>query len=350
MTSTGLFVCLVCAVGCQSMVQPSAVSLANECDVVLGKHHVPRELDKVTLPVYRIEPPDILSIDVVQQVAQSNYALHAGDTVLLTVLGALPNEPIAGIFPIGIGGVVQLGYSYGEVEVAGLTVSDAAKLVEAHLRHYLREPQVAMALNEVSGLQRISGEHLVGPDGTVTLGRYGSVPVVGLTLDEARAVIADHLSEHFSDAEVSVSVFAFNSKVYYIVTQGAGLGDSLTRLPYTGNETVMDAISHINGLSHVSSTRVWIARPNRDSRTSQVLPVDWESITQRADVQTNYQLLPGDRLYIAEDSLVAFDGAIAKLTAPIERIFGFTLLGTATASRLSGNVLSDRSTLLAPVN
>jgi polysaccharide export outer membrane protein len=316
----------------------------------VGKHHVPRELNKVTLPVYRIEPPDVLSIDVVQQVAQSSYALHAGDAVLLTVLGALPNEPIAGVFSVGVGGVLQLGYGYGEVEVAGLTVDDATKLIEAHLRNFLREPQVTMTLHEVSGLQRISGEHLVGPDGTVTLGRYGSVPVVGLTLEEARGVIADHLSQHFANAEVSVSVFAFNSKVYYIVTQGAGLGDSLTRLPFTGNETVLDALSHINGLSPVSSTRVWIARPDRDSQTSQVLPVDWEAISQRGEVQTNYQLLPGDRLYIAEDSLVAFDGAIAKLTAPIERIFGFTLLGTATASRLSGKVLRDRSAVFAPVN
>lgn len=349
-TLTGLLACLVCGTGCQSVMHTSAVSLTNHCDTVVGKQNIPRELDKATLPVYRIEPPDILSIDVVQQVAQSSYLLHAGDSVLLTVLGTLPSEPIAGIFPVGTGGVIQLGYSYGEVEVAGLTVDEASRLVETHLRNYLREPQVTMALREVAGLQRISGEHLVGPDGTVTLGRYGSVPVVGLTLEEARATIAAHLSEHFSNAEVSVSVYAFNSKVYYIVTQGAGLGDSLTRLPYTGNETVMDALSHINGLSHVSSTRMWIARPHRDQKTSQILPIDWESISQRGEVQTNYQLLPGDRLYIAEDSLVAFDGAIAKLTAPIERIFGFTLLGTATASRLSGKVLRDRSGLFGPVN
>lgn len=182
---------------------------------------------------------------------------------------------------------------------------------------------------------------MVGSDGTITLGQYGSVPVVGLTLDEARLAVADHLSPYFANPQVSLSVYAFNSKVYYIVTQGGGTGDGLVRLPFTGNETVMDALSQINGLSYVSSSRMWIARPQRDGNGSQILPIDWEGITQRAEVQSNYQVLPGDRIFIAHNSLVAFDETLAKLTSPFERVFGFALLGTGTVSRLSGKVLNN---------
>ena len=182
---------------------------------------------------------------------------------------------------------------------------------------------------------------MVGSDGTVSLGQYGSVPVVGLTLDEARSAIADHLSPYFANPQVSLAVYAFNSKAYYIVTQGGGTGDGLVRLPFTGNETVMDAISQINGLSYVSSSRMWIARPQRAGQGSQILPIDWEGITQRAEVHSNYQILPGDRIFIAHNSLIAFDESIAKLTSPFERIFGFTLLGTGTVSRLSGKVLNN---------
>lgn len=300
----------------------------------------PKELDKATLPAYRVEPPDVLSIDVVQHVPESLYNLHVGDTVMLTVLGTLPDEPIAGVFPIETGGVIQLGFGYGRVEVAGLTVSQATQLITQHLKTYLRDPQVSIALRDVVGMQRISGEHMVGPDGTITLGKYGSVYVVGMTLDDVRLQIANHLAPNFVSPEVSVSVYAYNSKNYYVVTQGGGLGDNLVRLPYTGNETVMDAISQINGLSHVSSTKIWVARPGTDAYgRNQILPVDWIGITQRGEVATNYQMLPGDRLYIAENQLVAFDGALGKITSPFERIFGFTLLGTTTASRLSGKVL-----------
>lgn len=300
---------------------------------------VPKELDKVTLPTYRVEPPDILSIDVLQQVPEASYSLHDGDSVMLTVLGTLPDEPIAGIFPVEPGGVIKLGFSYDRVQVGGLTVDQAQGVIHRHLQQFLRDPVVSLSLRDATGVQRISGEHVVGPDGTITLGVYGSVSVVGLTLDEVQAAIRTHLSPYFASPEVSVSVYSFNSKVYYVITQGGGLGDGLVRLPFTGNETVLDAISQINGLSHVSSTRMWIARPSKCQDNSSILPIDWMAITQEGDVTTNYQLLPGDRLYIAHNRLVAFDGAMARLTAPMERIFGVTLLGTTTTARLSGKVL-----------
>ena len=311
------------------------------CTTEMYQQFIPRELDKVTLPMYRIETPDLLTIDVEQNVAPSSHALRAGDVVALSVEGSFPDEPILGEYQIQAGGIVELGYSYGVVEVAGRTVQEAAQLIEFHLVNQLqlREPRVSMSLRQAAGVQRIAGEHIVGPDGTVTLGQYGSVRLAGLTLDEARHTIASHLSDSFTDPRVSVSVFAFNSKAIYIVTQGGGLGDSLVRLPYTGNETVMDALSQINGLSSVSSSEMWVARPNRDCGTCVTLPIDWEGMTQRADVSTNYQLLPGDRVFIAQNRLVALDTAIARAVAPIERLFGFTLLGTVTASRLSGNVL-----------
>jgi polysaccharide export outer membrane protein len=66
----------------------------------------------------------------------------------------------------------------------------------------------------------------------------------------------------------------------------------------------------------------------------QILPVDWEAITALGATETNYQLLPGDRVFIAEDRLVAADTWVSKLVSPVERIFGFTLLGTQTVSNL----------------
>tara|TARA_R110002049_G_scaffold4601_4_gene31928 strand:+ start:177346 stop:178224 length:879 start_codon:yes stop_codon:yes gene_type:complete len=282
-----------------------------------------------------------LTIDVVPGVTHSTYRLQVGEMVALSVKGTFPDEPIEGDYLIDAGGFVDLGYSYGAFEIAGRTIDEAITLIEGQLLAQLRDPRVSLSLRSPSNVQPIYGEHLVGADGTITLGQHGTISVVGMTLEEVRSAIANHLSGVFANPQVSVSVYAFNSKVYYIVTQGGGLGDSLVRLPYTGGETVMDALSQVNGLSYVSSSRIWIARPDRDSKTSQILPVDWEGMSQRAEVETNYQMMPGDRLYIAHCKLAALDSAIAKLTSPFERIFGFTLLGTATASRLSGKVLDN---------
>ena len=118
----------------------------------------------------------------------------------------------------------------------------------------------------------------------VTLGSYGSVSVVGLTKSEAKRAIEVHLAQFLEDPEVAVDVFGYNSKVYYVVTQGAGLGDNVYSFPSTGNETILDAIAQINGLTQVSSKRIWIARPGQGSDgCDQIFPVDWPSITQCGD-------------------------------------------------------------------
>ncbi len=67
----------------------------------------------------------------------------------------------------------------------------------------------------------------------------------------------------------------------------------------------------------------------------QIMPVDWEAITQRADVMTNYQVMPGDRVYVAEDKWISAHSYISKIIAPFERAFGFILLGTSVGQRIT---------------
>ncbi|MBN2475900.1 MAG: polysaccharide biosynthesis/export family protein [Pirellulales bacterium] len=301
--------------------------------------NAPRELDKAILPTYRIEPPDILTIDAIHIVPKSPYRVRTLDLLAIQVRGTLPDAPIDGVYQVQAGGLVELGFSYGTAKVAGKTVEEVEDALDRHLSQHLAQPEVTVSLAETAARQQIAGEHLVGPDGTVTLGSYGSVLVVGKTIAEARQAVEEHLSQSLDDPEVSVDVFAYNSKVYYVVTQGAGLGDGVYRFPVTGNETVLDAISQINGLDQVSSKRIWIARAGPGRSCQRLLPVDWTAITQCGEADTNYQILPSDRVYIAEDKLIAFDSNLGKLIAPIERVMGFTLLGTGTATRLSGPVL-----------
>jgi protein involved in polysaccharide export with SLBB domain len=300
---------------------------------------MPRELTKVSLPAYRIEPPDILSIDALRISPRAPYYLQPGDVVEVQVRGAVPEYPISGPFAIGPGGVIVLGFPYGSVRIAGMTLEQARQAIFEYLRRDLTEPIVSISLLQIVSSQQITGEHLVASDGTVTLGVYGQVYVAGLTLWEAKQVIEMHLSQFLEAPVVAVDVFAFNSKVYYVITEGAGLGDRVVRFPITGNETVLDAIANVNGLEQISSKRIWIARPTPDKSQVQLLPVDWSSVSKLGVSDTNYQVLPGDRVFIAEDNLVAFDTKLAKALTPIERLFGFTLLGTNTVSRLSGPVL-----------
>ena len=294
-------------------------------------HRPPTEKSKTSLPEYRVEPPDVLLIQAIRMAPKAPYRLKPMDLLAVAVVGTLPDQPIAGTYQVSPSGNIDLGPAYGPVEVKGLTTTEAKGAVADQLQNYLAAPEVSLSLLETAGQQQIAGEHLVGPDGTITLGAYGTVYVSGMTLGETRAAIEEHLSQYLEEPEISVDVYSFNSKVYYIITEGAGLGDNVVRMPITGNETALDAIATIGGLQRVSSKKIWIARPGPSGmKCDQNLPIDWYAITKGGATATNYQLLPGDRLFIAEDRLVATDSTISKVTAPFERVFGFMLLGVQT--------------------
>jgi polysaccharide biosynthesis/export protein len=210
------------------------------------------------------------------------------------------------------------------------------ELSKVVISDYVIEPPDILLVEAIPSLpdQPVQGEHLVRPDGTINLGTYGSVRVAGLTLDQARAAIKERLAAYIKNVKLNVDVFAYNSKVIYVVADGAGFGEQVFRLPFTGNETVLDAISQIGGLPSVASKkRIWVARPGPDD-SIQTMPVDWKAITQDGLVRTNYQLFPNDRVYIQSDRLIALDGVITKIVTPMERVIAVTYLGARTVFQL----------------
>jgi polysaccharide export outer membrane protein len=323
---------------------PGAMPGAGGPSAVAPVHpEMPKELAKIAMPPYRIEPPDLLVIDALRISPRPPYYLQTSDVIDVQVRGTLPDLPIAGAFTLGPGGVIDFGYPYGAVRVGGMSVDQARTAITEHLRAQLSEPIVSVTLLQMAASQQITGEHLVAQDGMVTLGIYGRVYVAGLTIEEAKAVIEQHLSQYLEAPQVAVDVFAYNSKVYYIITEGAGTGDRVSKYPITGNETVLDAIANVNGLTQISSKRIWIARPQPSGNHVQILPVDWVALSKFGVTATNYQVLPGDRVFIAEDTLVAFDTRLSKLLTPVERVFGFSTLGVSTFSRFTGNVLNTQN-------
>lgn len=145
-----------------------------------------------------------------------------------------------------------------------------------------------------------TGSLQVGPDGRVTLGSYGSLYVAGMTIAEATNAIERHFEKAEPDVQVVCDVAGYNSKKYYIVVEHPGKGNYVQALPITGNETVLDAISIIGGFRQLrdASTEIYVARPSYTGKET-ILPVDFDAITRGARTDTNYQLWPGDRLFIA---------------------------------------------------
>jgi hypothetical protein len=84
----------------------------------------------------------------------------------------------------------------------------------------------------------------------------------------------------------------------------------------------------------VSSKNIWVARPApTECGNDQILPVDWCGITRKGEVKTNYQIMPGDRVYILSQPLTKFDTYLARVLAPVNRVLGTSLLATSVANQ-----------------
>ncbi len=291
----------------------------------------PRELSMMSLPAYRIEPPDVLTIEMLKLIPVPPDRAGIYDVLQIQVAGTLLDYPVDDFFLVEGEGTVNLGPAYGKVRVVGMTIEDAQQTITDHLLQVLRTPEVTVQLARASGTQPVSGQYLVTPDGTVNLRRYGSVHVAGKTVAEVEETLEKHLSQYFDSPDVSVEVAQFSSKVFYVITEGAGLGDGVVRMQITGNETVLDALASLGGLPQLSSKDIWIARPAPGgSGCEQILPVDYDAIVQGGRTDTNYQILPDDRLFISEDKLLATTALINKFTDPIQQVMGTASLGTST--------------------
>ena len=256
---------------------------------------VPRELDKVTMPEYVIEPPDVLLIEG-------------------TIVSPPEDNP---------------DYKPGSKEPG-----EQDKRLSGRITTLFT--------------QDVSGQFTVRPDGTVYLGYFGSVPVAGYTLSQAAAAVRDAVVRKLREVDdtrvkpervfIKLDVTQYNTKKYYVIFDGGGNGEQVLGIPFTGSDTVLDAVAYANGLPSVASKRnIWVARRTPHAgQTDQILPVDWVGLTQHGHTATNYQLFPGDRVYVKAQRLVTLDNTLARVLRPVERIFGITLLGASTVNQVGG--------------
>lgn len=266
LSMVALFAC-----GCQTVKTP---------EEEIAKKFIPRELSKVSMPDYVVEPPDIIVVEVLE---------------------ALPGRPITGERLVRPDGKISLGF-YGDVYVAGLTTDEIKEKIVLHLRTYIND--------EVLGLVQVDKE----------TGKLKPIEDVMKNLNR-----------------VFVDVASYNSKVYYVQGDVGVPG----RLPITGNETVLDAINYAGGLIPTASTvNIRLVRPAPPGACcEQKLPVNLPAIINGGDTTTNYQMMPGDRVVVYRDPIVRTSIFLDRLAAPFNSVLNSMLQYSFTArSVLSINV------------
>jgi polysaccharide export outer membrane protein len=142
---------------------------------------------------------------------------------------------------------------------------------------------------------------VVQSDGLIDLGFFGEVAVAGLTLPEIEQRIVEQLAPLAArqnlrePVQVAVRLQdGSRTRRYYVlgtVSSPGGFG-------LTGRETVLDGILQAGLRPNSLPDKAYLVRPHPIGGPDQILKIDWCGITQRGDTLTNYQLMPGDRIYV----------------------------------------------------
>lgn len=160
---------------------------------------------------------------------------------------------------------------------------------------------------------RFPADQTVLVDGTIDLGQFGRLHVAGQSIEqiEEQVEIAIRSADVQFDgepltpeqSEVNVRLMASNAAMYYVLGEVNSPGD----YSLIGRETVLDAILTAGGLSdRASKHKILLTRVSHPGECRTVLPVCWNQIVQLGDSTTNYQIMPGDRIFVATEG--CFDG------------------------------------------
>jgi protein involved in polysaccharide export with SLBB domain len=130
---------------------------------------------------------------------------------------------------------------------------------------------------------------------------------------------------------VFVDVAAYNSMNYFVQGDVTAPG----RLPFTGRETVLDALQFGGGLIPTAEPRdIRLVRPARGGKPARVFKVDLDAIRDRGDVATNYQIFPGDRVVVGRNEVVKKTIEIDRLSAAIQTVVNSILQESTTLRSL----------------
>jgi polysaccharide export outer membrane protein len=172
------------------------------------------------------------------------------------------------------------------------------ELDKASLSVYIVEPGDVLLVQPVKldSPARVPADQTILPDGKIDLGEYGRVLVAGKSIEQAEAQVQAIIQAKTPDAgPINVRLVGRNSKVFYVLGQVNSPG----AFPLQGRETVLDGIVAAGGMNaRASRNNVIVSRPTAPDGCRIVLPVCYRQIVQLGDTTTNYQLLPGDRIYV----------------------------------------------------
>jgi len=188
---------------------------------------------------------------------------------------------------------------------------------------------------EVWGHTELSGHHVLGPDGRITLPVAGVLSIAGLSREEAEKAIASAFAKFYNDLAITVRIDRYTSFRVYVLGRVANPG----AIQFESQPTILDVITRAGSLPIITNggEKTVLGRCAVIRGRDQQIWIDLTSLLSRGDLSANIRLARNDLVYIpdAGDQLVYVLGQVAhpgsfRLTPDMSFLDAFTLAGGAT--------------------
>ena len=267
----------------------------------IGPHRTPH------VPEYRIRIDD--SLEFVYMLTRERrsgpYRIQIGDVIQIrSAIDASLNQAEITVISDGMISLPLVG----QVNAAGMTVDGLQQELNDRFTEFVKEPSIVVQI--VSGDTLLSDlrdtvdaragqggqarQAIVSPDGTVQLPLIGSVPAIGLTLNEIAREVNTRYRNIVSGIEVTPVLLERAPRFIYVVGQVGQAG----QFELVGPTTVLQAIALAEGdLDGGNMRNVVILRRDQN----------WRLLATRLDLQgtiNGRRPFPSDDFYLRDSDIV----------------------------------------------
>jgi polysaccharide export outer membrane protein len=160
---------------------------------------------------------------------------------------------------------------------------------------------------------------IIRPDGNIFIPLLGDVYVEGLSSSQVQKKLHKLFGRYIKELpeeSISIQVLGFHSKKVYVQSYGTGL----VTIPFTGDLTVLDAITQSALLTSTSNEKkISIIRGQRDStKNPQRLVLNLNDIVKKGKMEKNIVLKPNDIVYIPPTILGRIGLAVQDVLFPVQ--------------------------------
>lgn len=172
------------------------------------------------------------------------------------------------------------------------------------------EPYKVQPGDELDVAFRITPEYnqtvIVQPDGRLTLRASGSVKVGGQTLDDVTTIIQKASSKLLHEPEVSVTLKDFQHPYFVVAGEVVKPG----RFDLRESTTALQAILLAGGMKNTARSKQIIVYRRINKTEAEVRVLDLRKIKDKAGLEKDLMLSPGDMLLVPQNRFTSFERVI----------------------------------------